>query len=180
MSRSLGDGQLAAGQRDGLAREAGIECDRVATGRGGDRGPQRPRPTVMVVEDREGAEKGPVFEPFEPRLEPAPRALRGQEGLRAGKPTETLVLGSSHGECLLLSVPACDRRKTVNSRRADRAPGDAVGGEGPHRRPTHAAGVSTSAVGWARPDRATPLSFSLAGRVGPVDVVAGGGGGVVR
>ncbi len=72
----LGDGQLAARQRDGLAVQALGELDRVAAVGRGDRGPEGPGPAVEVVQDRQGAEDSPLLEPFEPRPQPGSPAGR--------------------------------------------------------------------------------------------------------
>ena len=69
---ALLDRQLVAGQRDGLAVEAGGEDDAVAVPGAAQGVPERPGPGVEVVQDRQRAEGGPVFEGFEPRQEPAP------------------------------------------------------------------------------------------------------------
>src|SRR5262249_50526266 len=63
------DLQLAAGQRDRLPVEAGVKYDHVAAHGIVDRIPERSRPAVQVVQDRQGAEDGPVFEDFESRVE---------------------------------------------------------------------------------------------------------------
>ena len=68
--QTLGDGQLAAGQRDGLTGEAGIEGNGIAALGGGDGVAQRSRAAVGVTHDRQGAGQVAAFQRFQPGPEP--------------------------------------------------------------------------------------------------------------
>src|SRR6516162_4851480 len=69
----LGDGQLAARERDRLAIEAGIKDDAITTAGGGDLRPQRSWPAVVIVQHGQGTEDGAIFESFKARHERRPR-----------------------------------------------------------------------------------------------------------
>src|SRR5262249_18217438 len=73
---ALAYGQLAAGQRDGLAVQAGSEDDGVAILGLADEVAQRPGTLVQGVGDRQGAENRAVFEYFEPWHERPPAVGR--------------------------------------------------------------------------------------------------------
>ena len=69
----LFDEQLAAGQRDGLADQAGGEDDGVAAVGGGDVGPQRAGAAVQVVPDRQRARHPACLQRFERGPKDGPR-----------------------------------------------------------------------------------------------------------
>src|SRR5262249_53544299 len=70
--QALGDGQLSAGQRDGLAHQAVVEDNRVSTGGRGDFRAQRAGSVVVVVHDRQRAGQPAVFEGFNARAKDGP------------------------------------------------------------------------------------------------------------
>src|SRR5262249_52513688 len=74
---ALGEGQLAASQRDGLAVEAGVEDDLIPALGGGDHCPQRPVAAVGWARDRPGARYSPLFEGFDLRQESPSGESRG-------------------------------------------------------------------------------------------------------
>jgi hypothetical protein len=94
-----GDGQLAAGQGDGLAAQGRVEVDGVAALGGGDGGPQRAGAAVGVVQHRQGAGQPARLQPLQPGAEPGPPGWAGPAaGGRRGQAADQFAeRGRGHG-----------------------------------------------------------------------------------
>jgi hypothetical protein len=109
--QALGEGQLTACQSDCLPLERFGEPDGIAAACCGDPIAQRASPAVQIVQDRQRAEHGAIFEAFEQRAEPALPVSPGPAGFPGAQPTFGMILGTPHGEHLLFGNAVCDRMK---------------------------------------------------------------------
>jgi hypothetical protein len=90
--QALVEGQLAAGQGDGLAFERFGEPDRGAAICGSDRIPQGAGPTIEVVQDRQRAEHSAILKVLEPQATLARPTGRTAVGLPGQKTTFGMIL----------------------------------------------------------------------------------------